>query len=309
MRSRFASFGSVLFSCLFLALVVGCPKQPGETDAPPDDALRGVNRHATNADPMVLPLEPVTGETSFLHATGSGKIGAAAEDLSFPPVSDLIAQAEEYLTKIGRALDDLDGTRNYQRDSDHVVRDAHALALVALSIGLCPEDSKLKKASPKIIKAAKALAAVESYADAKKNYDILKEASTDEGDPQTLVWSNGPALGPAMKAVPNLDSTIKRLSSNEARMKREKNITRITGPLAGLAAIAQGCMSSVKETIKPDAEAEWIKESILFRNAAIKANAAAHAFAEGKSDYAAYSAAYEELSATCETCHAVFHPQ
>ncbi|MGL4594735.1 MAG: hypothetical protein ACRCUY_08415 [Thermoguttaceae bacterium] len=248
-----------------------------------------------------------------LSSSISGKV--ASEAVSLPPVNDLVAQVDEYVSKLDETINkDLDGTSNYKNDSDAVVRDANALALVALGIGLSESDSQYKKAAPGIFKAAINLAGAETYENAKKACAVLQESLKSEGDAGDLSWKQGAAnqkvhLKPLMLAVPNLDATLKRLTNTEKKLTSSmKKPERLYGTTAALAVIAQGSMANVAETIKPDAAAEWEIECKRFRDAAIKTNTALHDFADGKIEYAAFESIYEGFSKTCDECHAIFQP-
>ena len=304
---------------LFGLLIVlsGCdrktPPPPPSSDAPAP--VKGATTVAPYVEPMVPQTspeekkaeEPEQKKTTMMRSAAFDKVAQQAVPL--PPIADLVAQANDYLEKLGGTLKDLDGTSDYKKDADAVVRDSNGLALVALALGLSPEDSKYKKAAPGIITAALALEKVDKLDAANKAYADLKAASESSGDPTTLGWTKIATLGPVMKAVPNLDATAKRLSNSESKLKRAKtNPTKITAPLAGLAVIAQGSIANVKETRVPDAEADWKKECERFRDAALKANAAVHAFVEEKATYAEFDAAYTALSETCDSCHKIFQP-
>ncbi len=226
-----------------------------------------------------------------------------------PPVADLTIQIDEYVAKIGETLTELDGTTSYKNYGDVVVRDANGLALVALAIGLHPEDSKYKQAAPGIIKAAMELANAEKYDEAQKSFETLKTALTAEGDPSSLQWTKVAELGPVMKAVPNLSALLKRLTNTEPKMKRAaRKPERIYGATAALAVISQGSIANAADTNKPDEAALWKKECEQFRDAALAANAALHDYADGKIDYAAYWQAHNRMTEACDTCHKVFSP-
>lgn len=309
---------SLFALCVFS--LTGCPKP----EVPPPPASEGgvpAPAGATTDEGLTLPLEPAgkkaDNETSSvlpvldsvaITAPLAGKF--ADEAVPMVPIADLVAQVDEYIERIGKNLDDLDGTVNYKNDADTIVRDASGLALVALSVGMSKDDSKYKKAAPGIIKATMDLAKVEKFDDAKKAYDALKTSLTSEGDPSSLKWTKVAELPPVMKAVPNLSSILTRLTNAEKKLKRgvEKNPERIYGALAALSAITQGSIANVKDTTKPDADAEWKKECEQFRDAAIKANAAAHGFADGSISYADYWAAFKAMTETCDKCHATFYP-
>lgn len=319
MKKLFVSSCIALFS-LGLFSLTGCPKPEG----PPPPASGGGSPAAAGAttdEGLTLPLEPtgkkVDGDSSAvlpvldsfaLAASLAGKV--ADEAVPMVPIADLVGQVDEYVERIGKNLDDLDGTANYKNDADTIVRDSNGLALTALSIGMSKDASKYQKAAPGIIKAAMDLAKVEKLDDAKKAYEDLKASLTAQGDSASLQWTKVANLPPVMKAVPNLSSTLTRLTNTDKKLKRgiEKNPERIYGALGALAAISQGSIANVKETTKPNAEAEWKKECEQFRDAAIKANAAAHGFADGSVNYADYWAAFKTMTETCDKCHATFYP-
>jgi len=312
-KNMFPRFSSLLLSGLLMALVglFGCSKSSTASLSDGEDT-DFVTKSVGTTVPYVEPMFPLAtsmdaGRTGvFLtRSTSFGKV--AQQTVPLPPVADLVAQADDYLAKIGLTLkEDLESSTDYKRESAAVVRDASGLALVALAIGLSPEDSKYKKAAPGIIEAALVLEKAEKFDAANKAYADLQAAFESSGDPSTLSWTKVAALGPAMKAVPNLDSVAKRLSNTEARLKRAPE--RVTPLLAGIAAIGQGTMANFEETIKPDAEAEWKKESEIFRDAAIEANAAVHKFVSGDGTYADFQAAYDKLAETCDSCHKIFQP-
>ena len=325
-KPLFPCVGFRVSSFLFFGLLIvlsGCSNST--TPLPPSGNGPAPVKGATTVTPYVEPMvpqtpsekkkadEPEQEKTSMTKSVFFDKVAqpghVTQQTVPLPPVSDLLAQADDYLEKLGGTLKDLDGTSDYKKDADAVVRDTNGLALVALALGLSPEDNKYKKAAPGIITAALALEKVDKLDAANKAYADLKAAFESSGDPATLGWTKIATLGPVMKAVPNLDATAKRLSNSESKLKRAKtNPARITGPLAGLAAIAQGSIANAKETLKPDAEADWKKECEQFRDAAIKANAVVHDFVEEKASYADFDAAYTALSETCESCHKIFQP-
>lgn len=269
--------------------------QTGEPEkVPPDGAGARRNRDAS--------------PERLLAATAFGKI--AAEAVPMPPVADLVAQIDEYVAKIAGAMDDLDGTIRYQNDADGIVRDANGLALVALAVGMSEAGSKYKKAAPGIIAAARKLAEAEQYAEGRKGVEALKASLTGEGDPGTLSWGKVAELPPVMKAVPNLSATLNRLTNTERKLQRQLDSRpeRIYGHLAALAAIMQGSIANAGDTAFPEKAAEWKNDCETFRDIAIKANAAAHRYADGSIDYGAYWATFKELTGSCDQCHQHFYP-
>jgi len=307
---------------LLLILCVGCPNNAPESDVnnpptpstvPADDS----DKPAPLVEPLVPRLDPPeeTGETTEEKTTGiiAESLGKyAAEVVPLPPIADLVAQVDEYITKLGASIDSLDGSPRYATDATDVVRDASALSLVALALGLAEADSKYKKAAQQIIATAQKLVAAKSHAEGQKAYDELKAALTSTGGGgEPLAWSMKVAgLTPLMKAVPNLSSAVKRLTNTERNlnMRLERSPQQIYGTTAALAAISQGSIANVTETTKPDAVAEWKKFCEEFRDAALKVNAVAHQYAEKTADYATFKTAITAMSNSCDDCHKVFYP-
>ncbi len=318
-KSFLLSFSGAVCASLLALSLTGCPESGGSAP-PPVTPQPGGDTNSTD-DGEVLPMHPEGGSpvpTATETPTASegarlapaetiGKI--AAETVMFPPAEDLCGQIDEYVTKMGKELDDLDGTTKYKDDADFIVRDCNALALVALSVGMSEDDSPYKKAAPAIIKAALALADAADYASAKKAYAELQESlkSTAGGE---LGWTKIGKLGPLMKAVPNLSSSLTRLTNTEKKLKTqvEKQPKRLFGSLATMAALMQGSIANAEDTEKPDMKAEWKKECESFRDAALKANVAAHGFAEGTVDYKTYWETFKAMTDSCDKCHQTFYP-
>jgi hypothetical protein len=279
-------------------------------------------------EPLVPKVDPPTETTPSEEPTNTpeettgimlpvlGKY--AAEVVPLPPVEDLTTQIDEYITKIGESLEFLDGSTRYVSDASDLVRDAHALALVALAIGLAEADSPspYKKSAASIIAAAKTLAAAQNLEEGQKAYETLKTSLTSPSTEQSLSWSDKVAnLTPAMKALPNLCSAVKRVSDTERKLnvRLDSKPKQVFGQLAAMAAIAQGTVPNVVETAKPNATDEWKKFCGEFRDAAIKVNTVTHQYAqartEGKEpDYALFGASFKTMVESCDHCHQVFHP-
>ena len=302
-------------SVLFLAICVGCtkttPKSVEKTPPPPitpSDSDEGILKPRPHVEPLVPRVDPPK-ETTGIVVESLGKY--AAEIVPLPPVDDLTAQIDEYITKLGTNLESLEGSARYASDAVDIVRDANALSLVAKAIGLAETDSKYKKSAPLMVVAAQNLAAAKSHAEGQKAYDGLKLALTGTGGGAPLSWSVSTAhLTPLMKAVPNLSSTAKRLTNTERKlsMQLERKPEQIYGAFAALAVISQGSIANVSETTKPDAAAEWKKFCEEFRNVALKANVVTRQYAEKQADYAAFKTAIDAVSVSCDHCHEVFYP-
>ena len=327
MKKTILPHSVLVFPVLILILCAGCtkntPKPKPDVDSLPAPVI--TPNEFDKPEPLVEPLVPKIDspegtdgttkepsaalETTSMVASPTEKY--AVEAVPLPPIDDLTAQVDEYMTKLGTSLENLDGSTNYKADATDVVRDASALSLVALAIGLTDADSKYKKSAPNIIVAAQNLSVAESFDAGQKAYMALQSALTNAGGGKPLSWSDKTAsLTPLMKAVPNLSSTVKRLTNTERKLitLMERKPQQVFGALAALAAISQGSIANVSETTKPDAATEWKKYCEDFRDAALKTNAAARQFAEKKADYDAFKTAMDTLSASCDHCHEVFHP-
>ena len=306
---------------MVLTLCVGCPAKTSKPD-------RG-----NKADPIVAPvpeghIEPLVPriedppmETESPASETTGITSEAfrkytAEAVPLPPVEDLTVQMDEYIARIGKDLEDLDGSPKYAEDSASIVRDANALALISLAVGLSESDSKYKKSASQIISATQTLAVANNLDEGKKGYEVLKASLSSTGDNKPLAWSDKVAgLAPTMKALPNLSAAVKRVTDTERKLNTilDRNPQLVHGRLAALAVISQGCIPNVIETTKPDAAAEWKKHCEEFRDAALKANAAVRQYAKDKADgkesnYAPFATSFKAMTESCDSCHAVFYP-
>jgi hypothetical protein len=229
----------------------------------------------------------------------------------------LTAQVDAYITKIGESLESLEGSIKYTEDAADVVRDAHALALVALALGLAEADSQYKKPAAQIIAATKPLAAAKNFREGKKAYEALKASLTAPGEGSSLTWTDKVAdLAPAMKAVPNLHAAVKRVTDAERKLNVVLGGARaqsVSSQLAALAVIAQGTIPNVAETLKPEAVGEWKQHCEEFRDAALKTNIAVHQYTKDKADgkepnYVTFSNSFKAMTESCDHCHTIFHP-
>lgn len=328
----------LIFSVLVLVFCAGCPKTP-EPDKRNSEESVGANEPEGHIEPLVPRIDeppadtappseaecpdetetPGETESPALETTRiiSEVLGKyAAEAVPLPPLEDLTAQIDEYILKIEKDLEDLDGSPKYAEDSASIVRDATAIKLIALALGLADGDSKYKKSASQIISAAQTLAAAKNLDEGKKGYEALKASLTRTGNGKPLAWSDRVAgIAPAMKALPNLSAAVKRVTDTERKLNTilDRSPQLVHGRLAAMAVISQGTIPNVNETTEPDAEAEWKKLCEEFRDAAIKANVAARQYAKDKADgrepnYAAFAASFKAMTESCDSCHKVFYP-
>ena len=336
-------------SVLLLAFCIGCPEPPAppttpepppvdatpvETDEAPAPVLEpppAVEPPAPVVDPTpaVEPPAPVVEPAPAVEAPAPvvepapavemapvAAVAAFSGDVPLPPLDDLTVQIDLYIAAIARAMEGLDGSNNYTQDAANVVRDTSGLVLVVLAVGLADADSKYKQPAPHIIAAAHALIAAQNLEEGQAAFAALQAALTNTSDGTPLSWSDKMAdLAPAMKALPNLSSAVKRITDTERKLNLvlDGNPQRAYPPLAALAVIAQGTIPNVVQTEKPDAVEEWKKACEEFRDAALKANAAAHLYAQvkaegGEPDYSVYSVSIAALAESCDDCHRLFYP-
>jgi hypothetical protein len=225
-------------------------------------------------------------------------------------VGDLVDQIDEYILRIGENLNDLKTSENYVTDGDSVFRDASGLAVVVLMVGLSETDSRYRRAAPELLVAVRRLVAAADYKTAVLEFEAVKAALKSDSEPNKLKLMKVVKLKPVMKAMPNLNSNVRRLTNTESKLKRQlaRKPKQIFGQLAALAAISEGSIPNGDETLKPTELDKWKSECERFRDVAIKANIAAHDFEKGKIKYEKYWTAFSELSRSCDSCHNTFYP-
>jgi len=306
------------FSVLLLAFCIGY--EPPALSTP--SAAPSADETAALAKPAASSAQPASQIAGA--AQTAARVAMSAGDVPLPPLDDLTAQIDEYMTVIARDLARLDGSIRYVEDAVNIVRDVNGLALVALAVGLANDDSKYKRAAPHIIAAARRLAAAQNFNDGNAALTALQAALTNTSDAAPLSWSDKVSeLGPAMQALPNLSSAVNRLAGAESRFntvmaaanpRMEQARQQVIAHLAGLAAISQGSIPNVVQSDRPDAVEEWKKYCEEFRDYAIKVNAIAHQFIQeraaggGTTNFATFNTAFRAMAESCDDCHRAFYP-
>ncbi|MGL6225630.1 MAG: hypothetical protein ACRC10_03280 [Thermoguttaceae bacterium] len=300
---------------LLLFTLSGCSAQD-YADYPPS-MLPGVTVEVIEYEPM-YPAAPKTKQddltfldrtlqepTSVHQVPTLAQYGnnAAESEVRLPPIADLEPQVEQYVARLKKALDDLDGSVRFADDAEVLYRDASTLSMIALALALSPEKSKYKEAAPGIIQTAEKLQSVKSIEEATEVVAALEKAMTSQST-TVLTWKKIAPLKPLMKAVPNINTLIKRNLRTEAALK--KGDKKVLEGSAALAVIAQGSLPNVAETIKPDAEKEWKSHCREFRDAALKVNQTTRSYMDGQADYEAVEATFEKLTDSCNSCHTLF---
>lgn len=250
------------------------------------------------------------------HTTAVPKQKYAADansdfTVKLPPASDLASQIPVYIERLEKTVDDLDGSPRFVDDADVLFRDANTLAMIALALGLSEENNQYKKSAPAIVQAALQLEKVKNVDQANEAVAALKKTLTPEGaagmKTTPLRWdAKIGSLGPMMKAVPNINTLVKRNLRTEPMLKR--GVKRVSSGAAVLAVIGQGSLPIAAETIKPTAVRQWKEQCEIFRDASLGLNKAARDYEAGKATFADVQNAYETLSDTCDMCHKIFYP-
>ena len=218
---------------------------------------------------------------------------------AFAPVKDLSAQVASYLDKLDEAVKT---EAEYKDTEGKVTKDANTLILIALALGLHDEENPYKEAAPGLMKAAQELAAAKDYAAAKAGVEAVRKAAEGKGgDAAQLKWTKVASLPELMKAVPLINSRLKRNLRQTAFKRKAKDNA---GDSAVLAVIAQGSMPDTSEAKNPGDAEKWYKFCLQMREASAALNKAVH---DGKLDAA--EAAMKNLNKSCDDCHEVFHKE
>lgn len=222
-------------------------------------------------------------------------IPPAPKASTFAPAHDLVAALDSYIERIGEALADADEFADLQ---SRVVKDAETVSVLVLVLGLHDEDNPYKAAASELIKTSQAVAQASDYAAAKAALEQLQAAKTAKGGAVTG-WVRVASLKALMEQVPLVNSRLKR---NLRRFDRQAE--GIAVDAAVLAAIAQGSMANLDETIQPSNSEKWFAFCEQMRDAAAAVNKAARA-----KDEASAVTAEQALAKSCDDCHAIFHPE
>jgi len=309
---KILSYTFCFLSCAILFFCLGCSPKPSEEPVRQQETGETTSLPNVPADKEAviesgIPEPPLEETTSAVLARPNPKFAAdASNSVQLPKVSDLVPQVEAYVTRLEKSLDDLDGTPRFVEDAEVLYRDANTLALIALALGLSKEDNPYKKAAPAIIQATAKMETVKNFDEAAKVIAEIRLSLKAEGDPATLSWDKKVVtLRPIMKAVPNINTLVKRNLRTEAALKRGTRI--VAEGSAVMAVIGQGSIPNVAETIKPGADKEWTAHSLEFRDVSLALNKAASEYEAGRDTFDAVQNAYEALSDSCDSCHKLFY--
>jgi hypothetical protein len=217
---------------------------------------------------------------------------------SFAPAEDLVGNARAFVAGFDMALAT---EQDFKEKQEQIKYSAHALAVVAVALGLHDSPNELKSAAPALVKAAQDLAKAQDHAAAKTALDGVKaaiEGKAKEGP--ELSWNKKFAsLGQLMKQVTSTDARLRRNLRRFDRLAQEN-----AQSAALLAVIAQAAIADTHEVKDPADLPKWYQWCGDMRDAAAGVNKAIKA-----KDPAAADLAAKRLMQSCDDCHAVFQPQ
>ena len=260
------------------------------------------------------PAEPSEAEAAAeKKPSEETKPAPAAADLDlappvskFAPAEDLVAQVAVYVEDFEEAVE---SEEEYKDSAEKIAKQANTLILIALALGIHDSDNPFKAAAPAMLKAAQELAAAKDYDSAKAGVAAVKAATTSaEGDAAELKWGKLASLPELMKAVPLINTKMKRPLRSESRL--QKGAGDMAGYAAVLAVVAQGSLDSCDDTEKPNEVGKWQALCVEMREKAAAVNTAVRKFSEAATPetFEATKAAVEALNVSCEACHEVFKP-
>jgi len=231
-------------------------------------------------------------------STSAAEMPPAPKPSTFAPAADLVKAVDDYISRIGEALESQDDFTEFQA---RVVKDAETVAVLALVLGLHDEKNQYQAAAPAIIKAAREVsaAAAKDYASAKTAFASLESAKASSGDPSSLKWEKVASLKELMQQVPLVNSRLKR---NMRRFERQADAIAVDA--AVIAAVSQASMANLDETKQPNEAQKWFTFCADSRDAAAAINKAAKAKNQADADKALAA-----MTKSCDDCHAVFHPE
>lgn len=238
----------------------------------------------------------LTASAGFVRAAAPP---AAPKVSTFAPAKDLERQVEVYLERFEEAVKD---EQEYKAAEGRLTKEANTMILIALGLGLHDQPNKYQAAAPAIIKAAQQLAEAKDHASAKAGVEAVKKATQAQGGSTPLKWEKLASLEQLMKAVPTIDSRLRRNVRTERNFKKRAQDN--AGDSAVLAVIAQGSVADTSEAKDASQVAQWYKFCEQMRDAAAKVNSLVHA---GKFDE--IKAAMKDLEKSCHDCHEVFHKE
>ena len=269
------------------------PKAPAEPAAKPEEPKAPAEPAAKPEEPKA-PAEPASPETPMPAAAGGDEVKVSA----FAPAEDLVNQFDAILKDVTKAVE---SEAEFKDAESKIPKDVNTLIVVAQALGLHDQENKYQKNAPAVVKAAQALAGAKGYADVKQGVEALAKAAAEGGDGPALKWEKIASLEELMKAVPLINTKLKR-NTTGARFKSRAKDT--AGYAAVIAAIGHASIADLSETKSPEEVEKWKKYCVEMRDAAGALNAAIRA-----GDEKAAADVMVKLAQSCDDCHAVFHKE
>ena len=238
--------------------------------------------------PTDLPTDPPVGPT------------AAPAVSTFAPAADLVAQVADCLDDL---KDDVgvETEEEFKESQESIVRDANALAVLALALGLHDEDNQHKAAAADLIKAAQDLAAASDLAAAKAALAAVETAAAaSEGTDGELKWEKVATLLEVHNKAQAVTTSMKNRLDPRNFEKKADDLAAFS---AFMAVVGQASMAHVDEAEDAEQLTQWLDFCTEMRDVAAAVNKATHA-----GDRDAAVAANEKLLQNCHDCHEIFNP-
>ena len=217
------------------------------------------------------------------------------------------SQFKKFAAKLDRDVEDLGSGDDFAEAAGSLARDVNTLLILAMAIGQSEEKGEINSA-PAIVQACKDVLAATDATGAAMATKQLQAAIAAPASGGETKWEKAASLAPLMtKTLPSLTTEIKRLSRNQNTLTRGDNAAKVAGDAATLAVIAYGCRVNVSETNAPTEEKLWKEYCDRLCGASLKLNDSVTSLREKKGSFEDFSAALQEVEATCNTtCHEKF---
>ncbi len=212
----------------------------------------------------------------------------------FAPAEDLLAQVKIYVAAYEEALATSEA---YAEKAERLKKDAHTLAVLALTLGLHDKENELKPHAAAVIAAARSLASAADYTAAKTEFANLQTALSGLGGTGgELKWEKVASLGQLMKQVTFVNNRLRR-GMRRFEAKAEENAR----DAAVLAVIAQAAIFDTHEVKDPADVDKWYQFCGEMRDSAAMLNARIKA-----ADKQGAESALAALTKSCDSCHEAF---
>ena len=217
---------------------------------------------------------------------------------SYAPVKDAEAQLKYFIEKIGK---DIDSDEYGEAEQKRVGLDASTVAVLALTLGMHDEKTKLKPAASKLIAVAGELAEnAEDHDAAKGKHAELLAIFKKPTKGEKVTWDEPVAdLAMLMQQVPIVNDGLRRGVNDKRRFERTAKKTAARA--VTLAAIAQASMLDTNYCSDEEDEKAWQKICADMRDSCADVYKALL-----KKDQDAAKAANKKVVETCDACHEKF---